>query len=150
MSCHGNVPAVKMQCKTTIHSLPKISLATHDGENCGSRNCRRIWNVWYTQSTRCTNLSFTPFDTSNVIVLLMKFEWGNIHKNTHRRFKGDIYNQMTVQETNLRKKCWVMSSGDPLDVNDDVIPGHAEIVTCDILAVFPCIRFIWTGVYVWN
>ena len=47
--------------------------------NCESKNGSRISNAWYTQSTRCTNLTFTPFNTWNVI--LMKFEWGNIHKH---------------------------------------------------------------------
>ena len=50
--------------------------------------------------------------------------------------------QMITQETNLRKKCWVMSFTDRCDLSDDVIPGHVKIGTCDMLSVTPCVRFI--------
>ena len=36
----------------------------------------------------------------------------------------------------------MMSFTDPCDVGDDVIPCHVKIGTCDMLSVFPCIRFI--------
>ena len=39
--------------------------------NCGSRNCSETWNAGCTWSTRCTNLTFTPFDTSNVLVFFL-------------------------------------------------------------------------------
>ena len=35
-----------------------------------------------------------------------------------------------------------MSFTDPCDVSDDVIPGHVNIGTCDMLSVLPRIRFI--------
>ena len=35
-----------------------------------------------------------------------------------------------------------MSFTEPCDVSDDVIPGHVKIITCDMLSVWPCIRFI--------
>ena len=36
--------------------------------NCGSRNYSKTWNAGCTYSTRCTSLTFTPFDTSSVLV----------------------------------------------------------------------------------
>ena len=42
----------------------------------------------------------------------------------------------------VKEKCWVMPFTDPCDVSDDVIPGHVKIGTCDMLSVFPWIRFI--------
>ena len=35
-----------------------------------------------------------------------------------------------------------MSFPDPCDVSDGVIPGHVKVTTCDMLSLFPCIRFI--------
>ena len=49
--------------------------------NCGSSNYGKTWNAGFALGTRCTNLAFTPFDTSNITVFLMKLGWGNIHGN---------------------------------------------------------------------
>ena len=57
---------------------------------------------------------------------------------------------MTVQETNLRKKCWVMSFRDPGDVNADIISSHDTIGMCDMFPVFPCIRLILNNSSRWN
>ena len=100
--------------------------------NCGSRNSSRTWNAGCTQSTRCTNLTFTPFDTSNVMLFFCKigmrkcarkyFRWyclleGLINLNKGQNFhnigsplkfsidvsSGSFVYQMIAQETNLRK-----------------------------------------------
>ena len=100
---------------------------------CGSRNCKIIWNARDARSTRCTNLTFTPFNISKVIVNLIIYEWGYIN---------NMFVSNDSTKTNWKIKCWVVSFGDPCDVNDGVMPGHARIVTCDMLSMFPYIRLI--------
>ena len=64
-----------------VNTLPKISLATLDGWYCGFRKCSKVWNGACAKITWCTNLTFTPFDTSNMIVFSIKLGCGNIHRN---------------------------------------------------------------------
>ena len=51
-------------------------------------------------------------------------------------FSIDVWNGIflwwnTVQERNLRTKCWVISFRNPWDATDDVIPCYARIYACD-------------------
>ena len=55
---------------------------------------------------------------------------------------GTFLYQMMTKKNKSKEKCWVMSFTDPCDVSDDVIPGHVKIGACDMLSVFPYIRFI--------
>ena len=158
--------------------VPHICEYTHQKKfsntwwwNCGYSNHSKRWNAGCAQSTRCTNLAFTPFDTSHVIVFLIKLWWGNIHGNVfsdtvflkdtligikdkfpqhwfalktfHRCIKWDIFVSNDNSRNKFKEKCRVMSFTDPCDVSDDVIPGHVKIGICDMLSVFPCIRLFF-------
>ena len=91
---------------TTYHNLftnidhnqtytPQKKFSNISRWNCGSRNCSKIWNAGCAQSTLCSNLTFTPLYTSNVIVFFIKFRWGNIHGNV---FSGIVLLKDTLIE----------------------------------------------------
>ena len=109
-------------------TLTKKRLATLDGEIVDPEITVNLemWDV-----LKVVHLTLIPFDTSNVILFLIKLGWGNIHgngfsdtvfpkdtlieikgkfplnwfalKTFHWRLKWDFFYQMITQETNLRK-----------------------------------------------
>ena len=97
-----------------IHSPKKFSNTWW--WNCGSSNYGKTWNAGCASSTRCTNLTFTPFDTSNEIVFLMKLGWENIH--------GHICSDAVFLKDTL---IWIMAYfyniGLPLKLSIDVSSG---------------------------
>ena len=87
--------------------------------------------------------SDTAFLKDTLIGINGKFSWHWFaHKTFHRCFKWDIFVSNDNTRNEFKEKCWVMSFTDPCDVSDDVIPDHVKIGTCDMLSVFPCVRFI--------
>ena len=72
---------------------------------------------------------------------------GNLHiiglsYNRPLMFEVGCFYGIMVQETYLKKQGWVLLFSDPCDVSDDVMTGHGDIGTGDMLLVFPCIRFV--------
>ena len=133
---------------TLICCLEIIYMYTHQQNlsntwwwNCEYRNCSKTWAAGCTKSAHCTNLPFTPFDASNVIVFLIPQHWFAL-EIFHRRLKWDIFVSTDSTRNEFMEQCWAISFTDPCDVSDDVILGHVKIRTCDMLSVFPCIRFI--------
>ena len=77
---HRPVPSASRRCVWSLHRIfvnneaytPKNKFSNTRRSDIGSRNCCGIC----TQSTICTNLTFTLFATSTDILLLIKLGWG--------------------------------------------------------------------------
>ena len=112
--------------------------------NCGSRNYNKTW------STRCTNLTFTYFDTLNVIVFFMILGWGNIHGKVF----GDTVH---LKDTLIEIKGNFHHIGSPLKLSIDVSSRTFLYEWCHLPYVhvicFQCSRAsdsFSIGVYSWN